>query len=56
MSVGSRASSAGRRQADRELWTLRDNVLRLEEDLAVSQAQLHKVTKQFNCLVDLLHK
>jgi len=57
MSLASRVGSAGRsRQADRELWTLRDKVLKLEEDLAASQAQLNNVTMKFNCLIDLLHK
>jgi len=56
MSTTGRAGSASRRQADRELWSLRDNVLKLEEDLAVSQVQLHNVTRQYNCLVNLLHK
>ena len=56
MSTASRVGSASRKQAERELWALRDNVLRLQEDLAVSHAQLDAVTRQFNCLVDLLRK
>jgi len=56
MSAASRVGSAGRRQADRELWALRDNVLRLEEELRVSRAQLDRVTRQYNCLIQLLHK
>ena len=52
----SRVASGSRRPADRELWALRDEVLRLEEELAVNQAQLSKVTRQYNCLVELLHK
>jgi len=56
MSAAVRAISASRRQADRQLWALRDDVLRLEEELAANQAQLDKITKQFDCLVGLLHK
>jgi len=56
MSSVGRAVSAGRRPADRELWALRDDVLRLEQELAASRAQLDKVTSKFNCLVELLHK
>ena len=56
MSSVGRAVSASRRPADRKLWALRDDVLRLEEELTVSRAQLDKVTSKFNCLVELLHK
>jgi len=56
MSAVGRVVNGSRRPADRELWTLRDDVLRLEEELAVNQAQLDKITRQFNCLVKLLHK
>jgi len=56
MSAVARARSGCRKQAERELWTLRDEVLRLEEELTVSRAQLDKVTRQFNSLVELLHK
>jgi len=54
--MSGRAVSASRKQTDRELWTLRDNVLRLQQQLAVSQAQLHNANRQFSCLVDSLHK
>jgi len=56
MSAAGRAASASRKQTERELWALRDNVLRLEQELTVSQAQLDKVTRQLNCLVELLRK
>ena len=56
MSAVGRVVSGSRRPADRELWALRDDVLRLEQELAVSQAQLNKITRQYNCLVELLHK
>jgi len=56
MSAVGRVVSVSRRPVDRQLWALRDDVLRLEEELAVSQAQLNKITKQFNCLVELLHR
>jgi len=50
------SATASRKQADRELWALRDNVLRLEEELAFSNARLEKITEQFSCLIELLHK
>jgi len=57
MSAPSRVGSASsKRVTQSELWTLRDTVLQLQEDLLVSRAQLNKAVNQFDSLVDLVRK
>ena len=57
MSAPSRVGSASSKCVTQsELWTLRDTVLQLQEDLLQSRAQLNRTVGQFDSLVDLVRK
>lgn len=51
-----RILSAGRCEAERTNWALRDSVLRLEEELTATKFQLSKVTNEFGTLVLLVKR
>ena len=51
-----RILSAGRCEAERANWALRDSVLQLEEELTITKLQLSKVTNEFDTLVSLVKR
>lgn len=51
-----RVPGFGRNGTERENWSLRDNILQLEEELTLTRSQLSKVTYQLQAVVALVKR